>query len=630
MNQSLPIEQRFQQCAEAVQGLLNAVLQLQQVAALLQTAPVEGREWHQLLRQKLAPQLSQEAFLAVAVVGGTNTGKSVIFNHLAGSSVSAVSPLASGTRHVTCLLPAGFLQRHSLQDIFPDFELRPWQAADETLQPSERHLMFCRESTTLPAELLLLDTPDIDSDARVNWLRADAVRRSADVLIAVLTQQKYNDAAVREFFRRAAREGRTAIVIFNQVLLPEDEPWWPAWLQTFCDETGLAPEAIYLAPADRRAAESLQLPFFERRHPCCPAGSQRIDPAVPVNPAAHLASLRFPEIRLKTLQGSLQEVLHVERGAVGWLHELQQASDGLRVAAQHLTRGGLIQVRGWPVPPAVVVAQLLQHWWGSRRTGWARSITSAYSALNETLLWPLKVARQALQTTAAVPPLEEYARREWAVIVAVVEEVFQRLQSLAEGGSPLIQARLHSLLDPSVRGHLLEQLREQHGQVDLQKELQQVVEQQMERAEAARPEVFRLYRHANNLSAAVRPVTSVVLFSLGFGPAGDLVAPLLGQAAAAAMVHAAVDVAGGATAAIAGEAAVAAAAGSGAGLLQTWFHQLQASFSARRCAWLAEFLKRELLGDLPDEIQRAAELSSGNEFQVVQRCLQQLQQALQF
>ena len=154
MNQSLPIEQRFQQCAEAVQGLLNAVLPLQQVAALLQTAPVEGREWHQLLRQKLAPQLGQEAFLAVAVVGGTNTGKSVIFNHLAGSSVSAVSPLASGTRHATCLLPAGFLQRHSLQDIFPDFELRPWQATEETLQQSEQHLMFCRESTTLPAELL--------------------------------------------------------------------------------------------------------------------------------------------------------------------------------------------------------------------------------------------------------------------------------------------------------------------------------------------------------------------------------------------------------------------------------------------------------------------------------------------
>lgn len=624
MNPAPTIEQRFQQCATAVQGLLTAVQRLQQAAEMLQTDPVEGSEWYQLLRQKLAPQLGQSAFLVAAVVGGTNIGKSVIFNHLAGSRASAVSPLASGTRHPTCLLPVGFQQQHSLQALFPDFQLRPWGTAEQTLQESEQHLLFWRESPDLPDSLLLLDTPDIDSDARTNWLRADAVRRSADVLIAVLTQQKYNDAAVKEFFRRAAREGRTVIVIFNQVLLPEDEPYWPIWLQTFCDETGLRPETVYLAPADRRAAESLQLPFFERRHACCAEAGLDVDPTRPVSPAQHLAKLRFAEIRLKTLQGSLNEILHPERGAGGWLRRLQQASEGLQASAERLAQGGLIQVRGWPVPPAVVAAQLLQEWWGSRRTGWARSITSAYTALNETLLWPVRAARKALQNAPAVPPMEDYARREWAVIVSVVEDVFQRLQGLADSGSPLIQARLQSLLEPALRGRLLEQLRVAHAATDLQLELRQVVEQQMETAEAASPEVFRLCRHANNLSAAVRPVTSVVLFSLGFGPAGDLVAPLLGQAAAAAMVHAAVDVAGGATAAIAGEAAVAAAAGSGAGLLQAWFHQLQASFAARRGAWLAEFLKRELLGDLPDELQRVAGLSRSDEFRAVQQHLQQL------
>lgn len=626
MNQALTTDQRFEQCATAVQGLLQAVQQLQRAAVLLQTDPVEATEWHQLLRQKLAPQLGQSAFLAAAVVGGTNIGKSVIFNHLAGSPASAVSPLASGTKHPTCLLPAGFQQQHSLQAIFPDFELRPWSSADQTLQETEQNLLFWRESGDLPESLLLLDTPDIDSDARTNWLRADAVRRCADVLIAVLTQQKYNDAAVKEFFRRAAREGRTVIVVFNQVLLPEDEPYWPIWLQTFCDETGLRPETVYLAPADRRAAESLRLPFFERRHACCAAGAsgESVDPTLAVNPAQHLARLRFAEIRLKTLQGSLQELLHPERGAGGWLRELQRASATLQSAAARLTQQGLIQVRGWPVPPAAVAAQLLQDWWGSRRTGWARSITSAYAALNVTLLWPVRAARKALQSAPDVPPLEEYAGREWSVIVSVVEDVFQRLQVLADGGSPLIRARLQSLLEPAVRGRLLERLRVAHGATDLQLELRQVVDQQMEHAEAASPEVFRLCRHANNLSAAVRPVTSVVLFSLGFGPAGDLVAPLLGQAAAAALVHAAVDVAGGATAAIAGEAAVAAAAGSGAGLLQAWFHQLQASFAARRGAWLAEFLKRELLGDLPDELQRAAGLANSDEFLAVQRSLQQL------
>ena len=66
---------------------------------------------------------------------------------------------------------------------------------------------------TVPENLLLLDTPDIDSDAPVNWRRADTIRRTADVLIAVLTEQKYNDAAVKQFFRMAVEADKPVGVI---------------------------------------------------------------------------------------------------------------------------------------------------------------------------------------------------------------------------------------------------------------------------------------------------------------------------------------------------------------------------------------------------------------------------------
>ena len=77
----------------------------------------------------------------------------------------------------------------------------------------------------MPPRLLLLDTPDVDSNARVNWHRADAVRQTADVLIAVLTQQKYNDAAVKRFFRHAADADKAVIVVFNQVDVALDLVW---------------------------------------------------------------------------------------------------------------------------------------------------------------------------------------------------------------------------------------------------------------------------------------------------------------------------------------------------------------------------------------------------------------------
>ena len=255
---------RFRQCGEIAIRLDAALRQLETEASLLHPPPLEECEWYRLLQEKLLPQLHDDAYLVVAVVGGTNIGKSVIFNHLAGTRASSTSPLASGTRHPVCLVPRDFQQRHDLATVFPGFELRPWSRSEDALEKHDAHILFWRTSDDAPENLLVLDTPDIDSDARVNWERADAVRRCADVLIAVLTQQKYNDAAVKQFFRRAAAEDKAVAVVFNQCQLPDDEEYWPLWLRTFCQETGVVPEVVYVAPNDRRAAEENRLEFHER------------------------------------------------------------------------------------------------------------------------------------------------------------------------------------------------------------------------------------------------------------------------------------------------------------------------------------------------------------------------------
>ncbi|MBL8850770.1 MAG: 50S ribosome-binding GTPase, partial [Planctomycetaceae bacterium] len=191
------------QFAAVVHRLHAAVLQLQVAASGAGVAPLAAREWFELLEHKLIPQLTDDAFLVVAVVGGTNIGKSVVFNHIAGSRASASSPLASGTKHPVCLTPVGFAGQHDLRRVFPGFELIQWDRADAALEDSADDRLFWRENAGTPPNLLVIDTPDVDSDARINWRRADQIRRSADLLVAVLTQQKYNDAAVKQFFRQA-------------------------------------------------------------------------------------------------------------------------------------------------------------------------------------------------------------------------------------------------------------------------------------------------------------------------------------------------------------------------------------------------------------------------------------------
>lgn len=617
----------FAEFSAATRSLVAALTDLERAAALLQPDPLAGREWFELLRQKLVPQFGRDAFLVVAVVGGTNIGKSVVFNHLAGCRASASSPLASGTKHPVCLVPRGFTERHDLEEAFPDFRLDRWDTDVTALQESDRHQLYWRPAPELPPNLLILDTPDIDSDARVNWVRADAVRRCADVLIAVLTQQKYNDAAVKEFFRKAAAEDKEVIVVFNQCLIPEDEPFWPVWLETFVRETGVQPEAVYLVPADRRAAEDLRLPFVRRAWP-----RPDTDDADPADSAAvrgsnelaeDLARLRFAEIRARTLTGSVREVLHETRGAPAYLREVRLRSEDLAATAERLTSDSVVTIRNWPSPATSVVVSHVREWWRQHQRGWARRINSVYSTVGAGVAWPFRAARNAI-VGQPDPPLEDYRRREWDAVLTTVDELYDRLEWMAQSGSELIRPRIEAALAGSSRRQLLELLRDRHAEVDIEGELTEVIDQELSRFRTDSPELYRFYNQLHNVSAAVRPLTSVVLFSVGFGPAGEVVAPFVADAAAQAMVHVVADVTGGATVAVAGEAAVSGAAGRGAGVLQAWFHRMYGAFTARRAEWLTRLIHSELLGSLPEDLLTAAQIPEAAEYQAVRSALERL------
>src|SRR3989304_8945785 len=90
-----------------LQTLARAWAALAPAAESLGVASPRDEEWFALLTNKLLPQLNLPPLLVVAIIGGTNIGKSVIFNHLAGENASAATPLAAGTKNPVCLVPPG-------------------------------------------------------------------------------------------------------------------------------------------------------------------------------------------------------------------------------------------------------------------------------------------------------------------------------------------------------------------------------------------------------------------------------------------------------------------------------------------------------------------------------------------
>lgn len=619
---------RLRECSQTVRRLHQAALRLELECEFLQIGPLAGREWFDLLRQKLLPQLHDDAFLVVAVVGGTNIGKSVIFNHIAGSCLSATSPLASGTKHPVCLVPNGFGKQHDLAAIFDGFFLKPWKRVDESLQEHDEHQLYWKTSSEIPENLLILDTPDIDSDAEVNWRRADIVRRSADVLFAVLTQQKYNDAAVKQFFRKAAAEDKAVIVLFNQCQLPEDDEYWPLWLETFCRETGVAPEIVYIAPGDREAAETNRLPFYERPWPqFAEAVAERTEDSGRHSLAEDLSRLRFVEIKLRSLRGSLKLLLDQESGAPSYLREVNRRSGEFAKAAERLSSESVVRVHDWPMLPSKLFVQEIRQWWTGQQEGWSRRVHRFYDAVGHGVLWPVRFARDRMQPDR-VSPMEEYRQAEWGVVLKTVEEVFEKLSWMSESGNALLKPHFERVLAGKSREELIARLRHEHETAPLDAELERNVSTVMRQFQSDSPEMYRFYRQLHNVSAAVRPATSVVLFTLGWGPAGELVAPLMANAAAHTVVPIVADLAGGTAAAVAGESALTGAAGQGAGLLQAKFQQLQSAFTAHRVEWLVQVLKRELLGSLPDDFCTAAGIRQSEAYREVTNVVENLKQQL--
>lgn len=609
----------FRAWADQVCQLDVALSRLEPKAVHLGVPSPVTTNWYQLLDRKLVPQLRSEPLLVVGVVGGTNIGKSVLFNQLAGEVASAVSPLAAGTKHPVCLVPPGTDDADLLGDLFEGFTLSPWQSAEDPLRESDENRLFWRAGDNVPPRLLLIDAPDVDSDAVVNWDRARAIRQAADVLIAVLTQQKYNDAAVKQFFREAAQADKPVIVVFNQCDLQLDRDFWPQWLDTFCTETGIEPEFVYVAPHDRAAAESRNLPVY------AVGNNGQTEPKPAGNLREQLAAFHFDTIKIRTFRGALGCVLDEASGLPAYLASLRAASSEFAAAAETLSASDMARVV-WPTLPASVLVNEIRSWWDSGRNRWSQKIHGFYRSVGQQVIRPVQALWSAGRPAADA--LESFRRDERAAIVRAVESILDELERLSKIGNDTLRPRLLELLGGDARQKLLRRVRAAHEELPaVDEDYREFLCAELDAWKGENPRVVRFLRSLDHVAAFARPALTLTLAVSGFVVAGDLV----GQAAVQAASHTATELA--AEAAIAGGIAgggeaVVSTAGEGvrqaAGRL---FVRLQAQYAQRRAQWLAAWLETELLGELLTDLRKGAEVPESKEFAAVESAMKAIEMA---
>ena len=604
----------YQSWAEQVRQLDAALAALGPVASRVGVDPPEDEQWYELLRFKLLPQLDVEPLLVVGIVGGTNIGKSVLFNHLAGEVASGVSPLAAGTKHPVCLVPAGMDDPALLAKLFEGFQLSAWQSADDPLGDTPENMLFWRVGRNVPPRLLLLDAPDVDSDVTVNWERARAIRQSADVLVAVLTQQKYNDAAVKQFFREAVQADKPIVVVFNQCDLQRDREFWPQWLGTFSGETGAAPELVYVVPHDRPAAGELRLPFYQ----VGPGGQEPLEE--PSSLRDELAKLHFDAIKIRTFRGALAQVLDSQHGAEGHLARIRTASGDFSAAIEVLSTTEMARV-AWPTLPPRLLVQEIRDWWHAGRSDWSRNVHGFYRRLGRGVTWPFRTAMAKIR--GETEPLAPFRRREGEAIVLAVENLLNELDRLAQVGNEILRPRLLELLRGHAREQLLTRVREAHGELaPVDDDYREFLRAELDAWREASPGAVRWLRRLDHAAALARPAISIALVVTGWGLAGPVVGEpghLLVELPLEAVVTS--------TIAGVGEAGVSAAGESVHHAAGRLFGRLQSRYAKQRAEWLARWLEEELMGGLLAQLRRGAEVPQCPAFRDAEQALDALRVA---
>ena len=173
-----------------------------------------------LARGKLLPELKKggDFPLMVALLGGTNTGKSTLFNALAGQLLSEARITASATRHPLLFLHRDFESILEDQELFDEVTVRPLSSSGELLVRADTPLLFYRlHEQELLRELAFFDTPDLDSIEQSHHDAAHWVMTRADLCLFVTTPQKYKDRILVEELERILSLQRQVLLLFNLV-----------------------------------------------------------------------------------------------------------------------------------------------------------------------------------------------------------------------------------------------------------------------------------------------------------------------------------------------------------------------------------------------------------------------------
>jgi GTPase SAR1 family protein len=223
----------------------------------------------------------------VVLLGGTGTGKSTLFNAIAGHDLSRTGVERPKTRG-----PIAYAHRQALIENnfpFPAVRVDRSAASDPESTPAEGaagRLLVLEHSRDQYSHLVLVDTPDLDSVEVENRRLAQHLYLLADTVLFITSQEKYADEVPYQFLLQVVHERRPYFILLNKVddltldevtasfgdheiSLPEERVWLIPYLPLQPSETisGDRTFRSFMEKFSRQVAGETTAAFRERRLP---------------------------------------------------------------------------------------------------------------------------------------------------------------------------------------------------------------------------------------------------------------------------------------------------------------------------------------------------------------------------
>ncbi len=176
------------------------------------------------IRKGLLLESDPKLPLQIAIIGPTQAGKSSLTNVILNSHVAQVSPLAGYTVH-----PQGFCVEVSLAACYNlQHYFGRYQQVTTAQLSKNRYDCYALEENTHPSALLppcvFWDTPDFDSidasDYKEGVIRTIAL---ADILVLVVSKEKYADQSVWELMAMVAAFKQPTLLCINKLSAGNEE-----------------------------------------------------------------------------------------------------------------------------------------------------------------------------------------------------------------------------------------------------------------------------------------------------------------------------------------------------------------------------------------------------------------------